>query len=79
VPANLARRIANALDRARRYGLRSDADCEWFVELDLRIGENWEVAPGMDWALEILDNPEVDALSRRYRLEKRMKKWWPDE
>jgi hypothetical protein len=68
-------RVIAAIDRARGYEMRSRDDIEWFVDLDLRRGFEWEKQPEMNWALEILDNPGVDPAGRRFRLEKWLRKW----
>lgn len=68
-------RVENALRRAEKYGLRADEDLDWFVDLDLERGAEWERQPEMDWVLEILDNPEVAPSGRRFRLEKQLRKW----
>lgn len=68
-------RISGAILRAKTYELTSDQDLEWFIELDLQRGREWERAPEMSGALEILDNPGVDSVGRRFRLEKWLRRW----
>ena len=68
-------RVENALRRGAKYGLRTEEDLDWFVDLDLQRGAEWERQPDMDWVLEILDNPEVAPAGRRFRLEKQLKRW----
>jgi hypothetical protein len=72
---DLRERVKRAIDRGRRYELIRDSDIEWFVDLDLRRGPEWEREAEMDWALEVLDNPGVDAAGKRFRLEKRIRRW----
>ena len=64
-------RIDAILKRARKYGFtRNDAFIDWFIELDLARGFEWELIPEMDCALDILNHPEVDPSGKRSRLEK---------
>lgn len=76
---SLRQRINDARRRGARYGVRSNDDIEWFVELDLRRGHEWELHPDMSWALDLLSNPAVDLLGRRFRLEKLLRKWDANE
>lgn len=73
--AGIRDRITAIMSRAHRYGIRGQDDIGWFVGLDFARGHEWEQLPGMEWALDILDNPRVDMAGRRFRLEKWMRKW----
>lgn len=74
-PVALRERILSARQRCARYGVLANQDLEWFVELELTRGPEWELQPAMNWTLEFLDNPKVDLAGRRFRLEKLLKRW----
>lgn len=74
-PITLRQRVNDARQRGVRYGVQSSHDIDWFVELDLRRGSAWELQPDMAWALDMLDNPAVDLMGRRFRLDKLLHKW----
>ena len=71
----LRERILSARQRCAGYGVLANQDLEWFVELELTRGPEWELQPAMQWSLAFLDNPKVDLAGRRFRLEKMLKKW----
>lgn len=71
---NLRPRIVACQQRASGYAITDNDDLHWFVNLDLLLGHQWELAPAMRWALDILDSPAVDIAGRRYRLEKGLQK-----
>ncbi len=74
---NLGPRIVACQARALGYAITENDDVHWFVQLDLRLGPEWELAPAMRWALDILDSPAVDIAGRRYRLEKGLQRRTP--
>eukprot|EP00456_Euglypha_rotunda_P067468 TRINITY_DN58467_c0_g1_i1.p1 TRINITY_DN58467_c0_g1~~TRINITY_DN58467_c0_g1_i1.p1 ORF type:complete len:100 (+),score=10.45 TRINITY_DN58467_c0_g1_i1:280-579(+) len=49
-------RVEKALRRAAKYGLRAEEDLDWFVDLDLQRGAEWERQPEMDWGHPLVSN-----------------------
>jgi hypothetical protein len=68
-------RILQARQRAARYGIFRNEDVAWFIGLDLKLGAEWELRPGMTFALGILENTASDLAGRRFRLDKALVKW----
>ncbi|HBY63216.1 MAG TPA: hypothetical protein DEH78_25625 [Solibacterales bacterium] len=71
---SFSQRVAAALGRARAYGFTRRDHILRFVELDMERGPAWELAPEMEWALGILDQPDIDPAGRLHRLGKRLAK-----
>lgn len=64
-------RARAAFRRAREFGLRRKAHVTCFADLDFALGADFEKAPGMEWALAVLEDPDLNPENKLYRLFRR--------
>jgi hypothetical protein len=66
-------RVTVAYRRAKKYGLRAKTDVAWWVDLDFSLGPDFERAPGMEWALKIME-ADLTGPTKVYRMSRRLEK-----
>ncbi len=69
--ADAAQAAGAARARAAKYGLRARREVAQFLALEMEFGPGFELAPGREWALEVLSSPDIPAPSKIHRIEKR--------
>ena len=72
--AGVEARVEAACARAGRYGLTSKRDVARFVDLDFTAGEDFENAPGMEWARQLLETRGLNGATRLFRVESRLER-----
>jgi hypothetical protein len=67
-------RVKSAYHRAKRYSMTSRRDVAKFAQLDLRLGAEFENAPGNDWMKKILETRGLSGPTKVYRIECRLER-----
>lgn len=70
----LALRVAACTGRARPLGFTLKRDLARFVDMDMRLGPDFEAAPGQTWMAAILANTGLSPASRLFRIESRLER-----
>ncbi len=73
-PGALAQRVSACTARARRLGFTLKRDLARFVDMDLRLGPDFEAAPRQAWMAALLANTGLSPASRLFRIESRLER-----
>jgi hypothetical protein len=72
-PEDLRRRLDAAVTRALGYGLATEAQAAYFVELTFLLGERFDEDPAYPWAREILDDASLGGDAKKAALAQRLR------
>lgn len=63
-PESVGKLIQAAIERAADYGITSEQAVAGLINLDVLYGTGFESTPGMEWSKEILEDTELEDITR---------------